>query len=66
MNWDDYSDEEEEVVVKPEITKPQELDKRQTSYYRKYDDPMSNDLKRTNSTSTKCTTSSFGYNKKYL
>ncbi len=65
MNWDDYSDEEEEeqTIKQENIKLIVDPDRRQTSYYRKQDDYRSNDLKRTNSASTKCTTSSFGHNK---
>jgi hypothetical protein len=62
MNWDDYSEEEDEKIIKVENSKPVP-EKTQTSHYKQY--VKSNDLKRTNSASTKCTTSSFG-NKKYL
>ncbi len=66
MNWDDYSDEDEEVIIKPENSKPIKVEEtRQTNVVRKFED-KSNDIKRTNSPSTKCTTSSFGNNKKYL
>jgi hypothetical protein len=66
MNWDDYSDEDEEVNIKPENSKPIKVEEtRQTNIVRKFED-QSNDIKRTNSASTKCTHSSFGNNKKYL
>ncbi len=67
MNWDDYSDDEEENI-KAETFKPikiEDTEKKLTSFIRKTED-KANDAKRTNSASTKCTTSSFGYNKKYL